>query len=147
VCAWQSACGGLLPAVVREMGLASTLFFGWIACIAGLVCAVSGERVGGLGKVEARELEPSQAQHQKALETLFVSDLADDRHELRFARDSRYVSDVSATVLEIRTGRALGNFGDLNAWSANRRHCSRLGFRSNRAQTSDGPFSIGRNSC
>src|SRR5919109_135416 len=99
------------------MGLASPVFSRWIAGLAGLVCALPGERVGSLGKVEARELAPPGTHHQSALEAISVSHLADDCHEFRFARHARYVSDFFATLLGIRRSRALGNFGHLDGRS------------------------------
>src|SRR5689334_137344 len=128
------------------MGLAPTLFSRWIACIAGLVCAVPGKGVGGLGKVEARKLESFGAHRQNALATFCISDSAHDCDEFFFARHAGYVPDVLTTLLELRPGRTLGYFRNFNGWSAHRRNCSGLDLRSNRAQTSDGHFFTGRNS-
>src|SRR6185437_5794420 len=114
ICAGISAGCALLPVPVSPLGMAAVVLFRGRSGFAGAICALPGEGVGGLGKVKAGELASSRRQYRQALETLHLPGVVDDRDEPGLAWYPGHVSDISATLLEIRAGRAVGDFRDLD---------------------------------
>src|SRR5450631_280674 len=103
--AWQPAGIALLSFSVSPMGLATYVFSGRFAGIAGPLCARAREGIGNLAEIERGELGQATHHDPPALASLLIPCSADDRHEPRLPRHAGYVSNLPATLLEVRGGR------------------------------------------